>query len=235
MASFTPVLITEFYQPDETMPFGKQLVQIVRELRIALPTITRTLIKALSTDPRWKIEVHIPGRTFRNITEPIDFQIVFPTWTLGRNIAVHRALGCIREEYKDELFGSDLTMVSRKTADGEIVRTRNDDSILSFVQDLEVHIRTLEIQTRRSTKTAKKLMTREVELEDDFREARYEHEDEVKDLLERIKNLKLYIATLEEKMDQGEDLHPNDVNGPFLSNDDDYEESTNGGGANMEF
>ena len=144
-----------------------------------------------------------PGELSEISQSPLTSGLFFQLGPSGRNIAVHRALGRIREEYKDELFGLDLTMVSRRTADGEIVRTRNDDSIFSFVQDLEVHIRTLEIQTRRSTKTIKKLMFREVELEDDLREARYEHEDEVKDLLERIKNLKLYIATLEEKMDQG--------------------------------
>ena len=70
-------------------------------------------------------------------------------------------------------------------------------------------------------KMIKKLMIHEVETEDEAREAHYEHEDEVKYLLERIKNLKLYIATVDEKLDQGEDLHKNDVNGPFVSNDDD--------------
>ena len=161
-ASFTPVLITEFCQPDKMMPFDPLLVQIIKELRIALPTITGTPVMALPTDPRYKIEVHIPGRTFRHTSESIDFQFVSPTWILGRNMAVHRALGRIWEVYRGELLGLDLTMISRRTADGEIIRTRNDDSIISFVQDLEAHIRTLETQLRRSTKTVKKLMFHEV-------------------------------------------------------------------------
>jgi hypothetical protein len=75
---------------------------------------------------------------------------------------------------------------------------------------------------------------RETNLEDNIREANFKHEDEVKDFLERIQNLKKYIANLEEKLDQGENLHPDGDYGPFLSDDEDYEESTNGGGADMD-
>lgn len=228
-AEFTPVLLPEFCQPDETMPFGKQLVQIIKELKIALPSITGTPTMALPTDTRYRIVVHIPGRTFGRLSAPIDFQFTSPTWIIGRNIAIHRALGHIREEYRTELIGSDFTMISRRTADGEIVRTVNDDSILSFVQDLEAHIRTLEVQMRRSTKTFRKQLFRELDLEDKAHEDHEEHEEEVKDLLERIQNLKTYVATLEEKMDLGEDLYPTGADGPLVSNDEDYEESTTEG------
>ena len=47
-------------------------------------------------------------------------------------------------------------MVSRRTAEGEIIRTRNDDSVHSFSQDLEVLIRALEIQMCSSMKTIQK-------------------------------------------------------------------------------
>ena len=47
-------------------------------------------------------------------------------------------------------------MISHGTLDGEIVRTRNDDSVLSFFQDLEAHLRTLELETRRSMKMIRK-------------------------------------------------------------------------------
>ena len=66
-------------------------------------------------------------------------------------------------------------------------------------------------------------------MEDKAREDHEEHEEEVKDLLERIQNLKTYIATVEEKMDLGEDLYPNGDKGPFVSNDEDFEESTTEG------
>jgi hypothetical protein len=34
-------------------------------------------------------------------------------------------------------------MVSRRTTAGEIIRTRDDDTVFSYVEDLEMHIQTL--------------------------------------------------------------------------------------------
>ena len=127
-----------------------------------------------------------------------------------------------------DLVGSDHTMVSRRSTEGEIIRTRNDDSVHSFAQDLEVLIRALEIHMRSSMKTIQKLHHRELDLEAAAHEANYEHEDEVKDFMKRIANLKLEAAALEEKLDQGEDLFPSGDDGPLVSNDRDYESSTEG-------
>ena len=58
----------------------------------------------------------------------------------------------------------------------------------------------------------------------------------MKDFLERIQNLKTLVANLEEQLDMGENLHPEGDDAPFISNQDDYEESTTGGGhTTMEF
>ena len=46
--------------------------------------------------------------------------------------------------------------------------------------------------------------------------------------MERVDNLKLDVATLEEKLDQGEDLFTSGDDGPLMSNDRDYESSTEG-------
>ena len=119
-------------------------------------------------------------------------------------------------------------MISHRTTDGEIIRTIDDDSVRSYVQDLEAHIRALEIQMRRSLKTVQKLHLREIELEDAAREAHYEHEDEVKDFMERVDKLKIDVAALEEKMDLGEDLFPSGDDGPLVCNDRDYESSIEG-------
>ena len=110
----------------------------------------------------------------------------------------------------------------------EVAQSRNDDSIHSFAQDLEVLIRALEIHMRSSMKTIQKLHHHELDLEAATREADYEHEDEVKDFMERVDNLKLEVAALEEKLDQGEDLFPSGDDGPLVSNDRDYESSTEG-------
>ena len=41
MATFIPVKFTEFCQLDSTMPFGKELIQITKDLSIALPIYHR--------------------------------------------------------------------------------------------------------------------------------------------------------------------------------------------------
>ncbi|XP_040253265.1 uncharacterized protein [Aegilops tauschii subsp. strangulata] len=190
------------------MPFDKKLIQIVRKLKIALPSITGKPTNALRTDTRYRIVVHIPGRTFRSFSEPINFEFTAPTWILGRDMAIHRALGHLREEYKAELNASDLAMISCRARNEDIVRTVDDDSILSYVQDLETHVRNLEVQSRRISKVFRRLIFRELKLEDKARDDFNEHEEEVKDFLERIEELKIYVAVMEEKMDLGEVLFP---------------------------
>ena len=113
--------------------------------------------------------------------------------------------------------------------DGEIIRTIDYDSVRSYVQYLEAHIRALEIQMHRSLKTVQKLHLREMELEDAAREAHYDHEEEVKDFMDRSEDLDRYIATLEEKMNHGEGRFPSGDDGPLVSNDQDYEESSTEG------
>ena len=100
---FIPVLLPEFCQPDKTMLFGKRMVQITKELKIALPSIVGTLTMAFPNDRRFRIKVHIPGRTFGNLLAPTDFKFIAPDWIIGRDLAVHIALGRIQEEYRAEL------------------------------------------------------------------------------------------------------------------------------------
>ena len=82
MATFIPVKSTEFCQPDATMPFGKELMQITKDLRIALPTITGKPTSSYLEDSCYRIEVHVPGRTFEPRTEPVDFKFIAPNWIL---------------------------------------------------------------------------------------------------------------------------------------------------------
>lgn len=137
--------------------------------------------------------MHIPGRTFGSFAEPIDFELPL---SLGSS------------SYRAEFDASDLAMISHRARNGDIVRTVDDDSTLSDVQDLETHVRNLEVQSRRSPKVFRRLIFRELKLEDKARDDFNEHEEEVKDFLERIEKLKTYVAVMEEKMDLGEDLFP---------------------------
>jgi hypothetical protein len=113
----------KFAQPDETMPFGRCLMEIVKYLQIALPSMTGTFIATLPEEKCWRIEVHIPGRTFEKTTEPINFSLEAPTWSLGRCMAAHAALGRICEEYHKDLEGTTYRMCGRRDPQGEIVRT----------------------------------------------------------------------------------------------------------------
>ena len=75
--------IVEFEQPDETMPFGRQLMKIVKHLKIGLPTFTGTFTATLPEETRWRIDAHIPGRILGNHTKPIDFHVDTTTWGLA--------------------------------------------------------------------------------------------------------------------------------------------------------
>ena len=70
-----PSLLPDFCQPDETMLFGKKLVQIVMKLKIALPSITGKPTNALSTDTRYRIKVHIPGGPSEDIQSPLTLSL----------------------------------------------------------------------------------------------------------------------------------------------------------------
>src|ERR1041384_1563421 len=100
--------MTQFTQPDETMPFGRRLMKITKYLNIGLPSFTGTLKTSTLEYRRWRIDVHIPGRTFGRNNKPIDFFLEAPTWSLGQSVAAHTSLGRIREEYKEDLKGTTL-------------------------------------------------------------------------------------------------------------------------------
>ncbi|KAI5018555.1 hypothetical protein ZWY2020_043443 [Hordeum vulgare] len=235
MATFIPVKFTEFCQPDTTMPFRKELVQITKDLRIALPTITGKPTSSYLEDSRYRIEVHIPGRTFQPCNEPMDFKFIAPNWILGRDMAIHCALGRIKDEYKGCPISPDLSAVSRRNEDGDIISRETKDALLSYAQTLEKHSGTLEYHAIKDARKIKQLSLRELELEDAAREAHYEHELEVKDFLERIEKLKTRVAHLEEELDMGENLHPEGDVAPVISNEEDYEESSTEGPDTMLF
>ncbi|KAI4996971.1 hypothetical protein ZWY2020_052313 [Hordeum vulgare] len=235
MATFIPVKFTEFCQPDATMPFGKELIQITKDLRIALPTITGKPTSSYPEDSRYRNEVHVPGRTFEPRTEPVDFKFIAPNWILRRDMAVHCALRRIKEVYRGRPISPDLFTVSRRREDGEIMSSKTKDALLSYAQTLEKHSGTLEHRVIKDARKIKQLSLRELELEEAAREAHYEHELEVKDFLERIEKLKTRVAYLEEELDMGENLHPEGDVAPLICNDEDYEESSTEGPTTMLF
>ena len=62
----------KYAQPDEGTPFGLHLKEVTKYLNIGLPSFTGTFNATLPEEERWKIQGHVPGRTFAPITKPID-------------------------------------------------------------------------------------------------------------------------------------------------------------------
>ena len=93
----------KFAQPDEDTPFGRHLKEVTRYLNIGIPSFTGTYNATLPEEERWMIRVQVPGRTFAPITEPIEFSFDAPTWSLGKSMAAHIAIGRIGEVYSKDL------------------------------------------------------------------------------------------------------------------------------------
>ena len=74
----------KFMQPDEDAPFGRHLKEVTKYLKIGVPSFTRTYNATLPEEERWTVQVHVLGRTFMPVTEPIEFSFVAPTWSLER-------------------------------------------------------------------------------------------------------------------------------------------------------
>ena len=216
--------IVEFEQPDETMPFGRQLVKIVKHLKIGLPTFTGTFTATLPGETCWRIDAHIPGRILGNRTKPIDFHVDTATWGLGRGIAAHIALGRIREEYDEDLKRTSFVMYGRRDAKGDVVRTLEDETIASHIQDMEDHIRMMELELSDNMIVIKNLMTRKADLEEELQDARIEHEGELDALQEKIDDLKLELEEAEEKLDEGENIQEDHSYGDYVSQDKDQDD-----------
>ena len=93
----------KFAQPDEDTPFGRHLKEVTSYLNIRIPSFTGTYTATLPEKERWMIQGQVPGRTFTPVTEPIEFSFDAPTWSLGRSMVAHIAMGRIGEVYKQDL------------------------------------------------------------------------------------------------------------------------------------
>ena len=108
----------KFTQPDENSPFGYHLKEVTRYLNIGVPSFTGTFNATLPEEERWMIQVHIPGRTFAPVTEPIEFSFDAPTWSLGKSMAAHIAMGRIGEVYHNDLKNTIYQICGAETSNG---------------------------------------------------------------------------------------------------------------------
>ena len=93
----------KFTQLDEDTPFGRHLKEVTRYLNIGVPSFTGTYNATLPEEERWMIQVQVPGSTSMPVTEPIEFSFDAPTWSLGKSMAAHIAMGRIGEVYHKDL------------------------------------------------------------------------------------------------------------------------------------
>ena len=107
--------------------------EATRYLNIGIPSFTGTYTATLSKEERWTIQVHVLGRTFTPVTEPIEFSFDAPTWSLGKSMAAHITMGRIGEVYHKELKDTIYQICGRRDEQWEMISTRKDRSIVVFI------------------------------------------------------------------------------------------------------
>ena len=161
----------KFAQPDEDTPFGRHLKEVTRYLNIGIPSFTGTYTATLPEEERWMIRVQVPGRTFMSVTEPIEFSFDAPTWSLGKSMATHIAMGRSGEVYHKDLKDTIYQICGRRDDEWEMISTRKDRSIAAFIQELNQHMRRHD--------RSEEGVTRITELEEELKATRKDYEEEI--------------------------------------------------------
>ena len=156
------------------------------------------------------IRVQVPGRTFTLVTEPIEFSFYAPTWILGKSMAAHIAMGRIGEVYHKDLKDTIYQICGRHDEKWEMISTRKDKSIAAYIQELNQHIRRRENQMCASMMDLKKVMNRNMELEEELKSTRDGYEEEIAVLLEKNEDLKKKLGIFMGDPAPEEDNHPED-------------------------
>ncbi|XBI91871.1 hypothetical protein VPH35_029094 [Triticum aestivum] len=179
----------KFTQPDEDTPFGRHLKEVTRYLNVGIPSFTETYIATLPEEEHWMIRVQVLGRTFMPVTEPIEFSLDAPTWSLGKSKAAHITMGRIGEVYQKDLKDTIYQICGRRDEQWEMIITRRDRSIAAFIQELNQHIRRQENQMCACIIDLKKVMTRMTELEEGLKLTHDGYEEEMMILVEKNDDL----------------------------------------------
>ena len=131
----------KFTQPDEDTPFGRHLKEVTRYLNIGIPSHTGPYIATLPEEEHGMIRVQVPERMFMPVTEPIEFSFDAPTWSLGKSMAAHITMGRIKEVYHKDLKDTIYQICGHRDEHWEMISTRKDRSVATFIQELNHHIR----------------------------------------------------------------------------------------------
>ena len=98
------------------------------------------------------------------VMEPIEFSFDAPTRSLGKSIAAHIAMGHIGEVYHKDLKDTIYQISGRRDEKWEMINTRRDRSIATFIQELNQHIHRQENQMCACMIDLRKAMIRITEL-----------------------------------------------------------------------
>ena len=101
----------------------------------------------------------------------------------------HITMGRIGEVYHKDLKDTIYQICGRRDEKWEMINTRKDTSIASFIQELNQHIRRQENQMCASMIDLKKAMTRISELEEELKSTRDRYEEEMMILVEKNDDL----------------------------------------------
>ena len=112
-------------------------------------------------------------------------------------MAAHITMGRIGEVYHKDLKDTIYQICGRRDEQWEMINTRKDRSIATFIQELNQHIRRQENQMCACMIDLKKAMTKIMELEEELKSKRDGYEEEMTTLVEKNDDLK---KKLEEKM-----------------------------------
>ena len=182
------------------------------------------------------IQVQVPGRTFTPVTEPIEFSFDAPTWSLGKSMAAHIAMGRIGKVYHKDLKDTIYQICGRRDEQWEMINTRRDRSIAAFIQELNQHIRRQENQMCASMIDLKKALTRNMDLEEELKSTCDRYEEEIVVLVEKNDDLTRKLGVfMGDLAPGGEDDEPkeicsedyiiiDDTDSDPNSSDDDYED-----------
>ena len=170
------------------------------------------------------------------VTEPIEFSFDAPTWSLGKSMAAHIAMGRIGEVYNKDLKDTIYQICGRRDEQWEMISTKKDGSIAAFIQEQNQHIRRQENQMCADMLDLKKALTKITELEEELKSTRDGYEEEIATLLEKnddlIKKIGVFMGdpTPGGDEDQSKDICSedyiiiDDTDSDPNSSDDDYED-----------
>ena len=181
-------------QPDEDTPFGRHLKEVTKYLNIGIPSVTGTCNATLPEEESWQIQVPVPGRTIVPVTEPIKLSFEAPTWSLGKSMAAHIAMGRIGEVYNKDLKDTIYQICGRRDEQWEMISTKKDGSIAAFIQEQNQHIHRQENQMCSGKEDLKKALMKIKELEEELKATREDYLEEIVALVGKNDDLEKKIG-----------------------------------------